>query len=101
MSAYDYHRLTTPHIDRLADEGVLFEKMFSPNIPTPPGYIPMLTGRDLFSTQVVSLHHKDPLDPAIPTLPEILRISGINPPASVSDLVFIAGSTNTRNTEHG
>ncbi len=76
MSAYDYHRLTTPHIDRLADEGVLFEKMFSPNIPTPPGYIPMLTGRDLFSTQVVSLHHKDPLDPAIPTLPEILRDFG-------------------------
>jgi len=76
MSCYGHHRQTTPHIDRLASQGVLFEKYYSPNIPTPPGYVPMLTGRDVFSTQVVSLHHKDPLDPKIPTLPELLRDHG-------------------------
>ena len=25
MSSYGYHRLTTPHLDRLASQGVLFE----------------------------------------------------------------------------
>jgi len=76
MSCYGHHRLTTPHIDNLADQGVLFENNYSPNIPTPPGYIPMLTGMDVFSTQVVSLHHKDPLDEKILTLPQILREFG-------------------------
>ena len=51
MSCYGYHRQTTPHIDRLAREGVLFKRTFSPNVPTTPGYARMLTGMDIFSTQ--------------------------------------------------
>ncbi|MCS6827896.1 MAG: sulfatase-like hydrolase/transferase, partial [Caldilinea sp.] len=34
MSCYGYHRLTTPHLDRFAQEGVLFEQTFSAHIPT-------------------------------------------------------------------
>jgi arylsulfatase A-like enzyme len=76
MSCYGYPRLTTPHIDRLADQGVLFEDTFSANIPTTPAYAAMLTGRDLISTQVVSLRHKEPIAESIPLLPEILREHG-------------------------
>jgi arylsulfatase A-like enzyme len=36
----------------------------------------MLTGQDVFSTQVVALRHKGPLRAEIPTLPEILREAG-------------------------
>jgi arylsulfatase A-like enzyme len=36
----------------------------------------MLTGMDVFSTQVVALRHKGPLRPEIKTLPEILRAAG-------------------------
>ena len=76
MSCYGYHRLTTPHIDRFATTGTLFENAFSPYIPTTSGYASMLTGMDVFSTQVVALRHKGPMRPEIRTLAEILREQG-------------------------
>lgn len=78
MSCYGYHRLTTPHIDRFAQGGTLFENTFSAYIPTTPGYGAMLTGMDLFNTQIVALRHKGPLRPEVKTLAEILREYGYN-----------------------
>src|SRR5207253_2679874 len=46
MSCYGYHRLTTPHIDRLAGQSVLFERNYSPHVPTTSAYASMLTGMD-------------------------------------------------------
>ncbi len=76
MSCYGYNRLTTPHIDKFAKEGVLFEETFSPHIPTTPGYASMLTGRDCFGTTCVALRHKGAMPESVPTLPEVLRESG-------------------------
>jgi arylsulfatase A-like enzyme len=76
MSCYGYPRLTTPHIDRFAQGGTLFERTYSPHIPTSPAYSSMLTGMDCFSTQVVALRHQGPLRPEVKTLPEILREAG-------------------------
>ena len=76
MSCYGYRRLTTPQLDRFAQESTLFEQTFSPYIPTTSAYASMLTGQDLFTTQVVALRHKGPLRPEIPTLAEILRNQG-------------------------
>ncbi len=76
MSSYDYHRLTSPFIDRFAREGTLFENTFSPHIPTTSAYASMLTGMDCFGTQVVALRHKGGLRPEVSTLPEILRGAG-------------------------
>ena len=76
MSCYGYDRLTTPHIDRFAQQGTLFENTFSAHIPTTSAYSSMLTGMDVFSTQVVALRHKGPLRPEVKTLPEILRDAG-------------------------
>jgi len=76
MSCYGYGRLTTPHLDRIAAQGTLFERYYSPHIPTTSGYANMLTGMDVFSTQVVALRHRGPMRPEIKTLPEILREAG-------------------------
>src|SRR5512137_2806501 len=76
LSCYGYHRLTSPHIDRCAQGGTLFERYYSPHIPTSSGYANMLTGLDVFSTQVVALRHKGPMRSEIKTLPEILREAG-------------------------
>ena len=78
MSCYGYERQTTPHIDRFAQSGTLFENTFSPHIPTTPAYASMLTGLDCFGTQVVALRHKGPLRPEAPTAAEILRRYGYN-----------------------
>ena len=76
MSCYGYHRQTTPHIDRFAEDGALFEKTYSAHIPTTSAYASMLTGLDAFGTQVVALRHKGGLREDVQTLPEILREHG-------------------------
>src|SRR5690625_7507577 len=78
MSGYGYQRLTTPHIDKIAEKGVLFENHFSPSIPTTPGYASMLTGMDVFGTDVVALRHEGPLLEELKTLPKLLEEQGYN-----------------------
>ena len=78
MSCYGYGLNTTPHIDRFAEGGTLFENTFSPHIPTTPAYASMLTGRDCFGTQVVALRHQGPLRAEAPTAAEIFRGYGYN-----------------------
>jgi arylsulfatase A-like enzyme len=78
MSAYGYHRLTTLHIDRYSEGGVLFEQHFSPSIPTTPGYASMLTGMDCFGTDVVALRHGGPVGEHVTTLSEVLKQEGYN-----------------------
>ena len=76
LGCYGYSRNTSPHIDKLASEGVCFKNYFSPSIPTTPGYASMLTGCDVINTQVVALRHKGQLREEIKTLPEILKENG-------------------------
>lgn len=78
MSCYGYRNLTTPHIDRFAQGGTLFENSYSAYIPTTSGYASMLTGMDVISTQVVALRHRGPLRPEVKTFPEMLREAGYN-----------------------
>jgi len=78
LSCYGYKRLTSPHIDLFAQDGTLFERTYSPFIPTTSGYGSMLTGMDVFSTQMVALRHQGPLRAEVQTLPEILKAQGYN-----------------------
>lgn len=63
-------------MDRLAFQGVLFERNYCPHVPTTSAYASMLTGLDAFSTGVVALRHKGGLPDNVRTLPEILRDHG-------------------------
>ena len=78
MSLYGYDRLTTPHMDKLAAQGAVFENMISPSIPTTPGYSSMFTGMDVFGTDVVALRHEGPLGEHLKTLAEVLNENGYN-----------------------
>ena len=78
MSLYGYNKLTTPHIDKYLEDGIVFENCFSPSVPTTPGYSSMMTGLDIFSTDVVALRHQGDLAPGVKTLAEILGERGYN-----------------------
>ncbi len=78
MSCYGYPRLTTPHMEKFAQQGTLFEQTYSAHIPTTPAYASMLTGRDCFGTEIVALRHQGGLTPKVKTLPEICRRAGYN-----------------------
>jgi len=76
MGLYGYRHQTTPHLDRFAQGGTVFENAISPHIPTTPAFGSMLTGRDCFGTDTVALRHKGSMAPDAPTLPEVLREGG-------------------------
>ena len=78
MSLYGYDRLTTPHMDKFAKGGTIFENLFSPSIPTTPGYGSMLTGMDCFGTNTVALRHEGEMAKGVPTLAEVLKENGYN-----------------------
>ena len=78
MSLYGYPRQTTPHISRFAQGGTVFEQTYSAYIPTTSAYASMLSGMDVFSTQIVGLRHKGTYAKGIRTLPEILKEVGYN-----------------------
>jgi len=66
--------LTTPNIDRLAREGVLFENAFSTTSWTLPSHMAMFTG---LHDELHGVIDKDrTLDPGIVTLPELLEENG-------------------------
>ena len=75
LGCYGYRRPTSPHIDRLAAQGTLFEQYWSPHIPTTPGYGSMLTGKDCFGTGIVGLRQRE-LAPGCATMAEILGTAG-------------------------
>jgi arylsulfatase A-like enzyme len=78
LSCYGYSRNTSPAIDSLAGEGVLFEDFYSGGCPTGPGFTCLYTG-------LHSIRHKyyqfgspnvRQVDDKIFTLPEIMRAMG-------------------------
>jgi len=76
MSLHGYKHLTTPHIDKFAAGGTVFNQCFSPHVPTTSGYGGMLTGRDCFGTNTVALRHAGPMAEGVPTLAEVLNEEG-------------------------
>jgi arylsulfatase A-like enzyme len=73
LSAYGYHRATTPALDALARDGVLFEYAFSTESWTLPSHASMLTGLWAGETGTSYL---TPLDARHPTLPRVLGRAG-------------------------
>jgi arylsulfatase A-like enzyme len=76
MSAHGYARTTTPHLEKFAAQGTLFEQHFSPHIPTTSAYANMLTGLDCFRTQVVALRHKGEMHEGAVPLQAFLKQAG-------------------------
>ncbi|CEK18976.1 arylsulfatase A family protein [Chthonomonas calidirosea] len=76
LSCYGYHRKTSPHLDQIAAEGVLFTDFFSPHIPTFPGHTTMMTGKDIYAHQITSQATQPEPAQGVRMLAEILREQG-------------------------
>ncbi|MEW6572165.1 MAG: sulfatase [Bacillota bacterium] len=74
FSCYGYHRKTTPNIDRIAEEGVLYKWCFSPANWTIPSHASLFTG--LYPSEHLCYAGNLFLDVNIPTLAELLRSIG-------------------------
>jgi arylsulfatase A-like enzyme len=74
VSCYGYHRLTTPNIDTLAQDGLVFEAAFSPSTWTKPVAASLLTG--LYPPAHGLRMRTDVLRRDFRTLPEMLKEHG-------------------------
>lgn len=87
LSCYGYRRQTTPNIDQVADQGILFENSISPVPITLPAHCTMMTG-------TIPPHHGVrnnigyQLNQSNQTLAEILSTEGFRTAAIVSAFVL-------------
>ncbi len=82
LHSYGYERETSPHIDALAKEGVLFRYTVSPTSWTLPAHVTMLTSLPPNYHKVTADLTR--LDPQAVTLAEVLRDAGYATAAFVS-----------------
>jgi arylsulfatase A-like enzyme len=73
LSLYGHERATTPRLDRLAAESVVFDRAFSASPWTLPGHATLFTGR---LPHELSASWFQRLDDAQPTLAEVFRLAG-------------------------
>ncbi|HHT9136334.1 MAG TPA: sulfatase family protein [Candidatus Wunengus sp. YC60] len=78
FGCYGYNRNTTPNIDKLAREGVLFTRAFSQSAWTTPGMI------SIFTSLYPPTHGVDAKDRTLKddvlTLPKVLKVNGYTAP---------------------
>jgi arylsulfatase A-like enzyme len=91
LSCYGYFRKTSPNIDRLAEEGVLFEDSFASAMGTGPGFTSLLTGLAAinhgFYLTPWNVPNAPLLDDRIATLPEIIQARGNYTTAAFDNLI--------------
>jgi len=74
LSCYGYHRRTSPHLDRYAESGVLFERAISPAQWTIPAHASLFTGEYPSTHGTAQIHDRH--HPGLMTLAERLQQAG-------------------------
>jgi arylsulfatase A-like enzyme len=82
LGSYGYPRVTAPNLDRLASEGVLFERMVAETSWTLPSHLTILTGLSSLVHEVTADDAR--LPNAYETLAEVLHAHGFRTEALVS-----------------
>jgi len=88
LGCYGYSRETSPNIDKLAKEGILFENAYPSDVPTQPSFTSMFTGQRGIFTGIVSHSRTENLSEDVPYLTEILAQNGVTT-AAVSTLYMM------------
>ncbi len=99
MSCYKYELETTPGIDELAKEGVIFEDCIAPAIPTHPGYTTIFTGVSPLRHGIVCHRGSHVLPDEIPSISQILYRKGFLTVA-IDNLVATKAPWFSRGYEH-
>jgi arylsulfatase len=88
LGCYGYHRHTSPRLDAVAEEGVLFESAYPTDVPTQPYYTSVFTGQRGIRSGVVSHSPTEDIPGSTPYLSEAFASEGYETGA-VSTLFFM------------
>lgn len=73
-SVYGYHRKTTPFMEKLAQDGVVYKSAFSSTSWTLPAHVSLFSGKDLSEHGVVAPEH--PIPETFPLAAEVFQDRG-------------------------
>lgn len=76
LGCYGYEKDTSPHLDALAEEGVVFENFFAPCSLTKPSHVSMLTSLYPLTHSILTNHEAYSFSENIVPIAQILRESG-------------------------
>lgn len=92
LTTYGYDRPTTPELNQLAREGMVFKWAVSPAATTLPSHASLLTGRRVFE-HGAGVGGRRFLDARYPTLPEVLGDNGYATAGFVANIYWAARHT--------
>lgn len=76
LGCYGYDLPTSPHIDALAGESVIFERAFATGIPTTPSFTTLMTGLHPYRHGIVAHLTERRVKPGIQTLAQTAKSAG-------------------------
>lgn len=85
MSLYGYHRATTPNLDSMAADGVVFERAIAPSSWTLPSHASMFTG---LPAGALSTSWRTPFDGAVPSVVTVFQQRGYATGAFVANFFY-------------
>jgi arylsulfatase A-like enzyme len=90
LSSYGYFRPTSPNLDRIAQQGVLFENAIAPSSWTLPSHASLLTGRYAYEHGATDVKSppESTLDDRYPTLPEVFAQHGYRTGAFSANYIY-------------
>jgi arylsulfatase A-like enzyme len=97
-SAYGYERSTTPHLERLAEQGALFEQATSVGCWTLPVHASLFTG--MYPSRHGVTVSAEALSADVPTLAERLSLAGYRTACFSNNAYISSASGMTRGFEH-
>jgi len=87
LGCYGYRFETSPNIDKFASEGVTFERCYASDVPTPPSYTAMFSGRFGIHNGIFGFQPPETYRPGPPLLQEVLVGAGYRTGA-ISNLFY-------------
>jgi len=94
LSSYGYSRPTSPNLDRIAEQGVLFQNAIAASSWTLPSHASMLTGRYVYEHGAADVKSppESTLDARYPTLPESFAQHGYRTGAFSGNFLYFSGN---------
>lgn len=89
MSGLGYVHSTTPYLDKLADQGVFYERAYATSSWSLPSHVSLLTGNTYEKHTVGWYNHQGLRSYPGPVLPEILREHGYRTGAFVANVFWV------------
>ncbi|MDF2439212.1 MAG: hypothetical protein JWN98_196 [Abditibacteriota bacterium] len=76
LGCYGYAKNTSPHLDSLASQGIVFENAFAAGIPTMPSFTTLLSGTHPYRHGITAHASEQRLKPDVELMPQLAKDAG-------------------------